>query len=121
MNIFFVIENKLVTPALTGTILPGITRKSLLQLAPDMGIEPEERAIPIDEILEGIESGKVTEVFGAGTAAVISPVGIFSYKDKKYTINNNETGPWSLKFFDTLTGIQYGELEDKYNWVYRVK
>jgi branched-chain amino acid aminotransferase len=121
MNIFFVIENKLVTPALTGTILPGITRKSLLQLAPDMGIEPEERTIPIDEILEGIDSGKVTEIFGAGTAAVISPVGIISYKDKEFIINNNETGPWSQKFFDTLTGIQYGELPDRYNWVHRVK
>ena len=80
-----------------------------------------ERAITIDEVLEGIESGKVKEVFGAGTAAVISPVGIISYKDKEYTINNNETGPWSQKFFDTLTGIQYGELEDKYDWVHKVK
>lgn len=120
MNIFFVMDDKLVTPALTGTILPGITRKSLIQLAPDLGIQPEERAITIDEVLEGIESGKVKEVFGAGTAAVISPVGIISYKDKEYTINNNETGPWSQKFFDTLTGIQYGELEDKYNWVHKV-
>ncbi|MCP5106920.1 MAG: branched-chain amino acid aminotransferase [bacterium] len=121
MNIFFVMENKLVTPALTGTILPGITRKSVLQLAPDLGLEPEERAIAIEEVVEGIEAGKVTEIFGAGTAAVISPVGMLSYEDKEYTVNNNETGTFSQMFFDTLTGIQYGELDDKYNWVHTVK
>ena len=121
MNIFFIIDNKLVTPALTGTILPGITRKSLLQIALDMGIEPVERAVAIDEVIEGIESGKVTEIFGAGTAAIICPVGKINYKNKEYIVNNNETGPWAQRFFDTLTGIQYGELEDKYGWVYKVK
>jgi branched-chain amino acid aminotransferase len=121
MNIFFVIDNQLVTPPLTGTILPGITRKSVLELAPDLGIEPVERAISIDEVTAGIQAGKVTEVFSAGTAAVISPVGRVCYQDKEYTINNDQTGPRAQKFFDTLTGIQYGELEDKYNWVHRVK
>ena len=117
MNILFIIDNKLVTPPLGGTILPGITRKSLLEMASDMGIEPVERPITIDEVVEGIESGSVTEIFGAGTAAVISPVGKINYEGKEYTINDNRTGPWAQKFFDTLTGIQYGELEDKYNWV----
>lgn len=121
MNILFVIDNKLVTAPLQGTILPGITRKSVLELAKDLGIEPVERKISIDEVTEGIESGKVTEIFGAGTAAVISPVGKLNYKGKEYVVNDNKTGPWSQKFFDTLTGIQYGELEDKYNWVYKVK
>jgi branched-chain amino acid aminotransferase len=121
MNIFFVIDNKLVTPKLSGTILPGITRKSVLQIAPDLGIDASEENIDIEEVADGIASGKVTEIFGAGTAAVISPVGKIGYNSKDYTINNNETGPWSQKFFDTLTGIQYGELEDKYNWVHRVK
>jgi branched-chain amino acid aminotransferase len=121
MNIFFIIDNTLVTPVLTGTILPGITRKSLLEIAPDMGIKTEERAVAIDEVIEGIESGKVKEIFGAGTAAIICPVGKINYKNKEYTINNNEIGPWAQKFFDTLTGIQYGELEDKYGWVYKVK
>lgn len=121
MNIFFVIRNKLVTPELTGTILPGVTRKSVLQLAGDLGLSPEERAISIDEITAGIESGDVKEVFGAGTAAVISPVGKLCYKDKEYVINKNETGPWSQKFFDTLTGIQSGDLEDKYGWVHVVR
>ncbi|HLP48805.1 MAG TPA: branched-chain amino acid aminotransferase [Candidatus Kapabacteria bacterium] len=121
MNIFFIMNDKLVTPPLTGTILPGITRKSVLQLAGDLDIEPVERMIAVDEVLEGIKAGQVTEVFGAGTAAVISPVGKICYKDKEYTINNNETGPWAQKIFDTLTGIQYGELEDKYHWVHKIK
>lgn len=121
MNIFFVMGDKLVTPQLTGTILPGITRKSVMQLAPDLGLEPEERCITIEEVCEGIASGHVKEIFGAGTAAVISPVGKLSYRDKEYVVNKNETGPWSQKFFDTLTGIQYGELEDKYGWVHKVK
>jgi len=121
MNIFFIIDNKLVTPTLTGTILPGITRQSLLDMAPDIGIEPIEKTIAIDELVAGIESGSVTEVFGAGTAAVISPVGKITYNNKEYLINNNRTGPLAQKFFDTLTGIQYGELEDKYNWVRIIK
>ncbi|MCP4155484.1 MAG: branched-chain amino acid aminotransferase [bacterium] len=121
MNIFFIIDNKLCTPALTGTILPGITRKSVLGIAKDLDIEPVERAITIEEVVEGIDSGNVTEMFGAGTAAVISPVGKIGYKNKDYVVNDNKTGPWAQKFFDTLTGIQYGELEDKYNWVHKVK
>lgn len=121
MNIMFIIDGKLVTPPLHGTILPGITRKSVLEMAPDLGIEAEERPIAIEEIIEGIDSGSVSEVFGVGTAAVISPVGKLNYKNKEYTINENKTGKWSQKFFDTLTGIQYGELKDKYNWVKEIK
>lgn len=120
MNIFFIIDNKLVTPKLSGSILQGITRKSVLQIAEDLGIVPEERQISIDELIEGIEKKKTTEAFGAGTAAVISPVGRINYKDKEYVISP-ETGPWAKKFFDTLTGIQYGEKEDKYGWSYKVK
>jgi branched-chain amino acid aminotransferase len=120
MNIFFVIDDKLMTPPLTGTILPGITRKSILELADDAGIKPEERMVAVDELVEGILSGKVTEIFGAGTAAVISPVGRINYQDEEYIVNNNETGYWARKFFDTLTGIQYGELQDRYGWVYKV-
>lgn len=120
MNIFFIIDNKLVTPKLSGSILQGITRKSVLQIAEDLGIVPEERQISIDELIEGIENKKATEAFGSGTAAVISPVGRINYKDKEYVISQ-ETGPWAKKFFDTLTGIQYGEKEDKYGWSYKVK
>lgn len=121
MNIFFIIDDRLVTPPLSGTILPGITRMSLLEMAADIGIEPLEEKITIDEVVTGIEAGRVTEVFGAGTAAVISPVGKINYNNKEYVLNNNQTGPWAQKFFDTLTDIQYGEIEDKYNWVHIVK
>lgn len=120
MNIFFIINNKLVTPPLGGTILPGITRKSLLEMAGDMGIEAEERPLDIHDIAEGIASGDVTESFAAGTAAVISPVGTICLEGKDYVINNNQTGPWALKFFDTLTGIQRGDIEDSRNWTYRI-
>jgi branched-chain amino acid aminotransferase len=119
-NIFFTIDDKLVTPPLTGTILPGITRKSVLELAGDLGIEAQERPISIEELIEGIESGRVTEAFGAGTAAVVSPVGRLNYDNKEYIISRNETGYWTKRFFDTLTGIQYGELEDKHGWVHKV-
>ena len=121
MNIFFIVDGKLVTPALGGTILRGITRMSVLELAPTLGIQVEERRISIDEVVAGIVSGKVSEVFGAGTAAVISPVGKIVFRGKDYVVNGNQTGPWAKKFFDTLTGIQYGELADKHGWVHIVK
>jgi branched-chain amino acid aminotransferase len=120
MNIFFVLDGKLVTPALGGTILHGITRKSVLELAPELGIQAEERKISIAEVIDGIQSGKLSEVFGAGTAAVISPIGKIAYQGRDYVTNDNRTGTWAQKFYDTLTGIQYGEIPDKHGWVYRV-
>jgi branched-chain amino acid aminotransferase len=120
-NIFFIIDKKLVTPPLTGTILPGVTRKSVLEMASDMGIGAEERLISIEELVAGIVSGTVSEAFGAGTAAVISPIGKIAYENEEYVINNNETGFWTKRFYDTLTGIQYGELKDTYGWVYKVQ
>ena len=121
MNIFFVLDGKLVTPALSGTILHGITRKSVLELAPELGIKAEERKIAIEEVIDGIHTGKLTEVFGAGTAAVISPVGKIAYKGKDYIVNEKNTGTWAQTFFDTLIGLQYGEIPDKYGWVYQIK
>ena len=121
MNIFFVIDGTLVTPALGGTILHGITRKSVLELAPELGIHAEERRLAIDDILAGIDSGRVSEVFGAGTAAVISPVGKIACRGRDHVINGNQTGPWARKFYDTLTGIQYGEIADKHGWVLVVR
>jgi branched-chain amino acid aminotransferase len=91
-----------------------------MELAADMGIPCEEKLISIDELCDGIETGKVTEVFGAGTAAAISPIGIINVDDRDYTINNNKTGPWSKELYDELTGIQYGERPDKHDWVYKV-
>ena len=121
MNIFFVINKTLVTPSLTGTILEGITRKSIIQLAKDSGIPCEERKISLSELKQGIKSGAVSEVFGAGTAAVISPVGKLNIDGEDYIINNNETGHFSQKFFDQLTSIQYGETEDIHNWMFKVE
>lgn len=118
MNICFVYEGKrIVTPSLSGSILPGVTRDSLLKLAPTLGYEVAEERLDIEVILADIASGKITEVFGCGTAAVISPVGVLCYKDKDYVINNNETGEVSKNLYDELTGIQYGTREDKFNWL----
>ena len=90
MNIFFVENGKLVTPALNGSILPGITRKSIIELAKELGYEVEERKVSIDELFEAYDKGELTEVFGSGTAAVISPVGTLKYEDREIVINNNE-------------------------------
>lgn len=121
MNIFFVFGNKLVTPALTGSILPGITRDSVITLAKDMGMKVEERLISIDEVIGGIITGAVTEIFGSGTAASISPVGALRYKGKDYVVGDRKVGPVSQKLYETLQGIQYGEIEDKYNWIRKVR
>ncbi len=117
MNIFFLIDDRLVTPALSGSILPGITRDSVLTLARDWGIKAEERPISIDEVLESAESGRLKECFGTGTAAVISPVGSLYYKGKSVEVNGGQTGQLAQKLFDEITAIQYGEKEDKFGWI----
>ena len=117
MNICFVYEGKrIVTPTLSGSILPGITRDSIITLAPTLGYEVSEERLDIKQVLSDIESGKITEVFGCGTAAVISPVGQFSFAGKDYVINNNQSGPVSKRLYDQLTGIQYGTVEDQFGW-----
>lgn len=121
MNICFVYEGKkIVTPSLSGSILPGITRDSILKLAPTLGYEVSEQKLDINEILADIDSGKITEVFGCGTAAVISPVGELGFKGNKHIINDNQTGPVSKHLYDELTGIQYGTHEDKFGWIQKV-
>ncbi len=120
MNVFFVIGGKLVTPALNGSILPGITRRTVLELAKRLGIESEEREIAIDELISLVKSGQVSEVFGAGTAAVISPVGELRYKDDVMTFNDGKIGPLSQKFYDIITGVQYGIQPDEYGWIEKV-
>ena len=114
MNIFFVENGKLVTPALNGSILPGITRKSIIELAKELGYEVEERKVSIEELFEAYK-GELTEVFGSGTAAVISPVGTLKYEDREIVINNNEPGEIT-KNYTTYTGIQSGKLEDTHGW-----
>ncbi|MCP4746112.1 MAG: branched-chain amino acid aminotransferase [Desulfobacteraceae bacterium] len=120
MNIFFVIDNEVITPALSGSILPGITRKSVLQLAEHWGIKAIERKIKIDEIVQAHQSGQLTEIFGAGTAAVISPVGELKYEDKILKIGEGKVGPVSQKLFDAIINIQYGRSEDTLNWIEQV-
>ncbi|MGC9023140.1 MAG: branched-chain amino acid aminotransferase, partial [Dissulfurimicrobium sp.] len=117
MNIFFLFEDVLATPALSGSILPGITRDSVIRIAKTQGLKVEERAIPIDEVIEKAKDGRLKECFGTGTAAVISPVGSLFYKGESYRINGGNTGPYAQALFDEITGIQYGELEDRYGWV----
>ena len=116
MNIFFKIDGKIVTPMLNGSILPGITRNSVLQICRDWGMEVEERRISVDELLQAQKEGKLEECFGTGTAAVISPVGKLRYKDEVMTIGGGKIGPVSQKLYDTVTGIQLGKLEDKFGW-----
>lgn len=117
MNIMFVIDNELITPSLEhGTILAGVTRETVLFLAKEMGMKVTERDLSVDEVIEANNAGKLQECFGTGTAAVISPVGMLQYKEEQIVINNNQIGPVAQKFYDTITGIQYGEIEDKYGW-----
>ena len=117
MNIMFVIDNELITPSLDmGTILPGVTRDTVIQLAKEWGMKVSERGLNINEVLEAHRSGKLQEVFGTGTAAVISPVGTLSFRGEEIIVNNMEIGPIAQKFYDTITGIHYGEIEDKWGW-----
>ena len=118
MNIFFVIDGEIVTPSLeTGSILAGITRKSTIELCKSWGLPVSERRITIQEIADAYDAGKLDEVFGTGTAAVISPVGHLKWDDKVMEINNNKIGKISQRIYDTLTGIQWGKLPDPFNWV----
>jgi len=120
MNIIFVIDGKLVTPELNGSILPGITRRSCIELAKSLRMEVEERRISIDEIIEAGKNGRLTEAFGSGTAAVISPVGELKYEEHEIVINNNQIGPIAQLFYDTITGVQKGIVEDKLGWTTKV-
>ncbi|MBF0501666.1 MAG: branched-chain amino acid aminotransferase [Candidatus Riflebacteria bacterium] len=122
MNIFFVFNNELlVTPKLNGSILAGVTRDSVLTLAKHLGLKTEEREISIDEVVDGITAGTITESFGSGTAASVSPVGNLKYNDKDYEINNRLVGPIAQRLYDYLLGIQYGETDDPFHWIRKVK
>ncbi|MBE5804520.1 MAG: branched-chain amino acid aminotransferase [Clostridiales bacterium] len=120
MNMMFAYGKKIVTPALNGSILPGITRNSVLTLATQLGYEVEEKKLAIDEVFADIKSGKCTEAFGTGTAAVISPVGELCWKDEKLTVGDGNIGPVAQKLYDTLTGIQTGKLADENNWIVKL-
>ncbi len=117
MNIFFKINGKVVTPMLNGSILPGITRDSVIQVCKSWGYEVEERKVSVDELKEAYDNGTLEEVFGTGTAAVISPVGKLRWVDEVMEIGNGEIGPLSQRLYDTITGIQNGRIEDTFGFV----
>ena len=120
MNIMFVIDGVLVTPPLNGTILPGITRDSVLTIAKDKGYKVEERPVSTDEIIETAKSGAMTEAFGTGTAAVVSPVGEFVFGGETITVAGGKMGKMAMEFYRILTDIQYGRAADSFGWIEKV-
>lgn len=116
MNVMFKIGDEIVTPMLSGSILPGITRMSCIELLKSEGYKVSERLLSLDELVEALENGTLKEAWGCGTAAVISPIGELCYKDKKYTVSGGEIGKTTQYLYDTLTGIQWGNIEDKFGW-----
>lgn len=121
MNVFFVFKDEVVTPALQGTILAGGTRDSVIQLLKHQGHKVTERKITITEVVDRLNKGELVEMFGTGTAAVISPVGALQYQGQEYIINNNQTGPLSLDIFNKIVGIQTGKLKDEFGWTVPLK
>lgn len=117
MNIFFKINGEIITPAINGSILEGITRKSIIELLAHWGIPVTQRKVSIDELAEAHKIGKLEEIFGTGTAAVISPVGELNWNDHIMQINEGNTGEISKRLYDTLTKIQLGEEADSLNWI----
>ena len=120
MNVMFKIGGEIVTPMLAGSILPGITRKSIIELLKSEGYTVSERLISIDELAEALENGTLEEAWGCGTAAVVSPIGELCYKDNKYVINGGKIGEVTQHLYDTLTGIQWGKIEDTFGWTYKI-
>ncbi len=120
MNVMFKIDGKIVTPALTGSVLPGITRKSCLELLHSWNLPVEERLISAQELFDAADSGKLEEAWGTGTAAVISPIGEMGWEDRHITVCGGQIGPLSKNLYDTLTGIQWGNLPDPFGWVVKV-
>ncbi|HIZ56154.1 MAG TPA: branched-chain amino acid aminotransferase [Firmicutes bacterium] len=120
MNVFFVIGDEVVTPALEGSILSGITRKSSVQILKDWGYKVSERRLPIAEVVEAYQNGNLKEVFGTGTAAVISPVGKLKVGDLVMDINGGKIGPITQRLYDELTGIQWGKIADRFGWIQKV-
>lgn len=120
MNIFFKLGDTVVTPELNGSILAGITRKSVLEMLQSWNVKTEERKLSIDELVEAYKKGELKEAWGTGTAAVISPIGQLKYEDFVMDINDNQIGPLSQRLYDTLTGIQWGKIEDTFGWIRKI-
>ena len=120
MNVMFKIDGEIVTPELNGSILPGITRISCLEVHRDKGYKVSERLLSVDELVDALKAGKLEEAWGCGTAAVVSPIGKLSYLDEEYIINDGKIGEVTQMLYDTLTGIQWGKIEDSYGWTVKV-
>jgi branched-chain amino acid aminotransferase len=116
MNIFFVIDDEVITAPLNGSILPGVTRDSVIRILKDRGIKVSERPLAIDEITAAAQDGRLKEAFGAGTAAIISPVGRFTYKGRDFPVAGGGMGELSHRLYDEIVAIQYGEKDDPYGW-----
>ena len=116
MNVMFKIKGEIVTPALTGSILPGITRKSCIEVLKSKGYTVSERLLSVDELSAAMADGTLEEAWGCGTAAVVSPIGELCYKDQIFTVNGGKIGEVTQMLYDTLTGIQWGKLEDTFGW-----
>ena len=120
MNVMFKINGEIVTPMLTGSVLPGITRKSSIEILREWGYKVTERLVSVDELMEAAQNGALEEAWGTGTAAVISPIGHLFYKEKDYVVSNNQIGELTQKLYNELTGIQWGKNPDKRGWCYKV-
>ncbi|UCG66498.1 MAG: branched-chain amino acid aminotransferase [Deltaproteobacteria bacterium] len=120
MNMFFVIDGEVITAPLTGSVLSGITRDSVIRIVRDWGLKMEEKLLSIGEVVAAASNGKLKEAFGTGTAAVISPVGQITYKDKDYVIAGGKMGELSQKLYDEIVAIQYAEKSDPYGWVEKI-
>jgi branched-chain amino acid aminotransferase len=120
MNMFFAYGNTVITAPLEGSILHGVTRDSVVTLAGHLGFSVEERKVDVATIMADIRSGKITEAFGSGTAAVITPVGYLGYQGEQLMIGNGGVGTLTQKLYDTLTGIQYGHLPDTFGWIKKI-
>ncbi len=121
MNVLFKIDGKVVTPKLTGSVLPGITRRSCLELLRSWNIPVEERLISAQELFDAADAGKLEEAWGSGTAAVISPVGEMGWENRRAVVNGGKIGELTQRLYDTLTGIQWGKLPDPYGWTVKVE
>lgn len=121
MNVMFKINGTVVTPKLTGSVLPGITRKSCIELVKSWGLPVEERLFSVDELVSAVESGALEEAWGCGTAAVVSPIGKLSYDGKEYDIGGGRIGETTQKLFDEITGIQWGRIPDTRGWTVEIQ
>jgi len=119
--VLFKVDGTVITPELTGSVLPGITRKSCLELLRSWGVPVEERLVTAQELFDAAEAGTLEEAWGTGTAAVVSPIGLLAWGDQKVTVSGGQIGALTQKLYDTLTGIQWGTQPDPYGWTVPVE